>query len=495
MYCAYCGEQLRDDSAFCDACGQRVKNNGEYICGRVSETPVQNPTGRGGDKSMGIFGVILIMAVGIFSLGNIFFMLSSYLHTGKALTYWERLLAGESLTYTDTYTGGYSGDTYVDDTYTGDAGTVDDTYTDDSYTDDAGVVDDTYTDDAGVTDDSYSGDAAVADDSNTDDAVVTDDSYSDTAEDTLVQDEMGVYHIDSPADLASMAENLDGAYVLDSNIDASAYEEGWTAIGTEAAPFTGSLDGQGYSIYGLSSNASVDDSISFGLFGVIQDAQISNVWISGAYYYITAYGSTDQFANVGGIAGEAYSSTITNCYVSGDVTACGDGNSYARAGGITGAVDNGSTIQNCAVSGTVSALCAAVKNAMAGGISGWCNGSSSVVNCADLASISADGSMYDDEQGYAYAAGIVASGEEFEIRGCGVFTDSITSSWLGSIISPFGTQSTNYTSGYVTLSSAETQDNDMYQVDSSQLGDTNYLMNELGWESGFADGFVRLYQA
>ena len=55
--------------------------------------------------------------------------------------------------------------------------------------------------------------------------------------------------ISSEAQLKAIANNLNGHYVLTQNITLSDNE--WTPIGTKDSPFTGTLDGKGFTIKGL----------------------------------------------------------------------------------------------------------------------------------------------------------------------------------------------------------------------------------------------------
>src|SRR5579864_711037 len=57
-------------------------------------------------------------------------------------------------------------------------------------------------------------------------------------------------------DLQNMANNLSGSYVLGNNIDASATStwnsgSGFIPVGSSTAPFTGTLNGKGYTVTGL----------------------------------------------------------------------------------------------------------------------------------------------------------------------------------------------------------------------------------------------------
>jgi len=107
----------------------------------------------------------------------------------------------------------------------------------------------------------------------------------------------------------------------------------WSTIGIAATPFTGSYNGQNYSISNLSYTTGTAES---GLFGVIKDASLSNIELAAAEVTSTAN-------NVGLLVGsdssvDPESSSITNIKISGVSTVTGLGN----VGGIIGSLAKGS---------------------------------------------------------------------------------------------------------------------------------------------------------
>ena len=69
--------------------------------------------------------------------------------------------------------------------------------------------------------------------------------------------------ISTEAQLKDIAKNLNDNYVLTQDITLSDAE--WTPIGTRDNPFTGTLDGQGHTIKGLTvGNGANDDKAFFG---------------------------------------------------------------------------------------------------------------------------------------------------------------------------------------------------------------------------------------
>ena len=138
----------------------------------------------------------------------------------------------------------------------------------------------------------------------------------------------------------------------------------WTPIGNNSNRYTGTFDGNNKTISGLYFNNSEQNYV--GLFGFIgSNAKIKNVGVVNSYYK-----GNDH---VGGVCGKNYTSTITNCYNTGNVSAT---NEYAYVGGVCG--DNyGGTITNCYNTGSVTAT---GDSAYGGGVCGD-NYNGTIENC------------------------------------------------------------------------------------------------------------------
>ncbi len=169
------------------------------------------------------------------------------------------------------------------------------------------------------------------------------------------------------ADLAKVGSGIDGwtlgkYYKMTADIDISTTAD-WTPIGSNAAPFTGTFDGGGCKITGLSITGS--DTYR-GLFGYVDSgAAVRNAGVSG-----TIAGSS----YVGGIAGRN-SGTIENCYFTGIITAVGN-----YIGSITGYNGTGGTVQNSCNTGAISGA------KYAGGIVGY--NTAKVENCYNTGMVS-----------------------------------------------------------------------------------------------------------
>lgn len=182
--------------------------------------------------------------------------------------------------------------------------------------------------------------------------------------------------ISTAEDLAAMQSDLSADYVLDGDIDLSSVPN-WAPVGSLSNPFTGTLNGNGYSISNLSTATASGDA---GLFGCIDSgAVIFNVHLEN----VTVNGGTSG-DGVGGLAGENYGGTITRCSVSGSVSG------YQNVGGLVGnnraetsPLAYRSTISECYSTATVRAI-----NRASGGLVGsnWgtisnCYAKSNVSDC------------------------------------------------------------------------------------------------------------------
>ena len=180
------------------------------------------------------------------------------------------------------------------------------------------------------------------------------------------------------------AIDLNGNYVLTQDITLSDNE--WTPIGTSDRPFTGTLDGGGHTIIGLTVGNGANDNKAF--FGFTKDATVTNIGFTSAVVK-----GHNQAAIV---VAQAKSSTLSNIYVSGVVTGRDHVGTIAGwtnnsifsyniaygavtapsngAGGITGMVDDKGKTEY--ISNLSAAPYIKGGNDRTHGINGWCNNSS-----------------------------------------------------------------------------------------------------------------------
>ena len=137
--------------------------------------------------------------------------------------------------------------------------------------------------------------------------------YSPRSADT---DFTGYTFIKSAEDLNNIRQDLNGKYVLLSNIDLSGYEN-WAPIGDEASPFMGTFDGNGNTVTGLRITSAAGTGA--GLFGH-NEGTIKNLRVEGE---INLEEADTSVVYAGGIAGYNAGS-ITNCYSGVDIDAAAD---------------------------------------------------------------------------------------------------------------------------------------------------------------------------
>ena len=138
--------------------------------------------------------------------------------------------------------------------------------------------------------------------------------------------------------------------------------KGWTPIGTDYDnSYTGTFDGGGHTIMGLT--VTTNDQYA-GLFGYLGDAgTVKNVVMDGIQ--ITC---NRRLGSAGGVAGFSRGGTIENCSVSGSVSGT------MRAGGVVGGL-NGGSITGCSSSATV-------KGTLnVGGVAGETNSGATMAAC------------------------------------------------------------------------------------------------------------------
>ena len=166
----------------------------------------------------------------------------------------------------------------------------------------------------------------------------------------------------------------------------------WIPIGNYSNSYTGTFDGNNYTVSGLYFNNSDTDDV--GLFGYIgRNSTVKNTGVINSYFYGCNY--------VGGVVGHNYYGTITNCYNSGSVSGtdyvgglvgsnargtidnsynAGSVSGTDRVGGLVGFNTSGATIGNCYNEGSVSGTDSV------GGVVGYNNGT--IANCYNTGEVS-----------------------------------------------------------------------------------------------------------
>ena len=213
--------------------------------------------------------------------------------------------------------------------------------------------------------------------------------------------------IRTPEELALMAQDPTGSYILMNDLNME-------GICWKSLDFSGSFDGNGYTIYNLTLSEPGDarpDSVDgnkkkyetgyVGLFGTLQGAEVKNLTLMGLKGLV----ESDEPCFLGGIAGYIYDTTITNCTVSGILEL----RAHDRIFGVAGIAGFGrGTIENCSVD--VVLICTDTDREkrdeqFLGGI--LATGFATIRNC----SVKIDG--YCSEYGYCHNGGLVGMLAEY----------------------------------------------------------------------------------
>lgn len=162
--------------------------------------------------------------------------------------------------------------------------------------------------------------------------------------------------ISDAAGLAAMGNDLAGEYELTADIELSGE---WAPIGNNDAPFTGTFDGKGHTIKGLTYTTNGN---WVGLFGAVSGT-VQNVRLTEANIYGNEH--------VGILAGRVCNGgKVDNVFTAGYL------NGRDHAGGIVGDAGEGeATVSNC-----LSAAYVIARDYQAGGIVGWSKGTVTISN-------------------------------------------------------------------------------------------------------------------
>lgn len=130
---------------------------------------------------------------------------------------------------------------------------------------------------------------------------------------------------------------------LDTDVDLDGYV--WTAVSengmnSTASSFAGTFDGQGHIIYNLTGNSPTQ---RLGLFGTVHQATIKNINLFNADLTV---GSDSVRLQYGTLVSWASSSTVENCYASGQLTVATD----QLIGGLIGQCTGDTRVIGCGVS-------------------------------------------------------------------------------------------------------------------------------------------------
>ena len=226
-------------------------------------------------------------------------------------------------------------------------------------------------------------------------------------------DGQGNYTVTTADGLMNVAELVNGGktdinITLDTDLDLTGKE--WTPIGNYEKQYTGTFNGGGHTITGLTVTGSDQYAGLFGRIG--SGGTVKNVKLEGVKIE-----SDNDMSSVGGVAGDSYDGNIENCSVSGSVS----GNN-GTAGGVVGNQQKGS-ITGCSSSATVNAGIAA------GGVAGGTNIGASLTGCY----ATGDVTLVSNDIGTCYAGGVVGNnGSSSTLKACYAW-GSVTGSGSGTV--------------------------------------------------------------
>lgn len=226
-------------------------------------------------------------------------------------------------------------------------------------------------------------------------------------------DGQGNYTVTSAEGLKAVADianngNLGINITLTENINLTDMD--WTPIGKDDnKAYTGTFDGNGKTITGLTVTGSNEYAGLFGFIG--PGGTVQNVVLEGVQ--ITSDNSSGY---AGGVAGYCYRGTLENCSVSGSVSGSGSSSDVGgvvgyqlvgsitgcsssatvkgmnRAGGVVGVTNNGAILTACYATGDVTVENDGTSYACAGGIVGMNGGNSTLTACYAAGNVSGKGS-------------------------------------------------------------------------------------------------------
>lgn len=226
--------------------------------------------------------------------------------------------------------------------------------------------------------------------------------------------------------------NTDINIILDKDIDLTNTK--WTPIGTDHSnSYTGTFDGGNHTISGLTVTGSEEYAGLFGYIGkdggTVKNVKLENVRIT----------SDDQYAYVGGVAGYSRGN-IENCSVSGSVSGNSNSNGTSNCvggvvgqqyggtitecsssaivdgtnevGGVAGQTAN-ATLTACYATGDVTAERDPKNNTYAGGVVGY-NGASTLIACYATGKVTGTGTG----TGSIYVGGVTGDNASGTLTAC-----------------------------------------------------------------------------
>ena len=248
---------------------------------------------------------------------------------------------------------------------------------------------------------------------------------------TVTFQKLTSYMVTTPEQLIAWAEEVrNGNRSLDCTLAADiTLTEPWTPVGTDYQnPYTGTFDGKGHTITGLTVTGSNEYAGLFGCIGsggTVKNVKLVNVQITSGYQYAYVGGvagnndgaiencsvsgsvsGNSTYNSVGGVVGYQWGGSITRCSSSATVKGTGG------VGGVAGQTNYGAKLTACYATDNVTLVSNGSDNYYAGGVVGSNGGSSTLIACYATGNVTGSGS------GTIYVGGVTGSNNLGTLTAC-----------------------------------------------------------------------------
>ncbi|KAB4208068.1 fimbrillin family protein [Bacteroides uniformis] len=230
-----------------------------------------------------------------------------------------------------------------------------------------------------------------------------------------------VYNADG---LMNVAESVNGGktdinITLTADIDLTG--KGWTPIGTDYDnAYTGTFDGGGHTITGLT--VTTNDEYAglfgylgnFGKFGTVKNVVMDGIQITcnhrlgyagGVARY--SWGTIENCSVSGSVSGTVYVGGVVGAQIDGSITGCSSSatvKGMVDVGGVAGQTNSSATLTACYATGNVTLEIDPKKNIAGGGLVGM-NAGSSLLACYATGNVTSTGSS----TGYVHIGGFLGN--------------------------------------------------------------------------------------
>ena len=231
----------------------------------------------------------------------------------------------------------------------------------------------------------------------------------------------GSYTVTSADGLMNVAELVNGGktdinITLDKNIDLTGKE--WTPIGTSFSnSYTGTFDGGGHTITGLTVTTNDEYAGLFGCLGeagtvknvVMEGVQITNNHSSSFAGGVAGFswGTIENCSVSGSVSGTVYVGGVVGVQIGGSITGCSSSATVkgtVDVGGVAGQTNSSATLTACYATGNVIIEIDRTENISGGGLVGF-NDGISLLSCYATGNVTSTGSS----TGYVHIGGFLGN--------------------------------------------------------------------------------------